>query len=207
MQKISAIGFDWGGVILQTPGRSFADDAAQFLGVENESFRRAYFLHNHLVNKGANTKAYEEAVEMWSTILNELGKYDSLEAFMAFIRSYPKGSVSQEMIALVKKLRAAGWKLGLFSNNSVEAAQEFRLQGYDCLFDAALFSGEVGCMKPEPEAFLKLAGALNIAVSELVFIDDSPRSLSTAAEVGYIPVLFIKQDELLDQLQSLGVVV
>lgn len=30
MKKISAIGFDWGGVILQTPGRSFADDAAQF---------------------------------------------------------------------------------------------------------------------------------------------------------------------------------
>lgn len=175
--------------------------------MNNESFRRAYFLHNHLVNKGAHTKAYAEAVEMWSAILNELGKLDVLEVFMAFVRSYPKGSVSQEMIELVKKLRAFGWKLGLFSNNSVEAAQEFRRQGSDRLFDAALFSGEVGCMKPEPEAFLKLASALNVSVSELVFIDDSPRSLSSAAEVGYIPVLFTNVTALIDKLRRLGVVV
>lgn len=36
MKKISAIGFDWGGVILQGIDRSFADSAAQFLGVDSD---------------------------------------------------------------------------------------------------------------------------------------------------------------------------
>lgn len=204
--KIEAIGFDWGGVILQTPGPSFNDAAATFLGIESDIFRRAYFLHNHMVNKGANMKRYDEAIEMWSAILSEIGKIDALEGFMEFVRSRPKGSVSEEMIGLLRSLRLKGWKLGLFSNNSIEAAQEFRRQGYDQLFDAALFSGEVGCMKPEPEAFIKLAAALSVSVSGLVFIDDSERSLSGAAEVGYIPVLFKSKTGLVDQLASLGIV-
>ncbi len=46
------------------------------------------------------------------------------------------------------------------------------------LFDAALFSAAVDCMKPETEAFQKLAIALQTPVTELVFIDDSESSLS-----------------------------
>ena len=203
--KIEAIGFDWGGVILQTPGPSFNEAAAAFLGVESDDFRRAYFLHNHLVNKGANTKGYDEAVEMWSAILSEIGKLDALRGFMEFVKNRPKGSVNQEMISLLKSLRRQGWKLGLFSNNSIEAAQEFHRQGYDQFFDAVLFSGEVDCMKPEPEAFLKLAEALNVSILGLVFIDDSERSLSSAAEVGYIPVLFKNHALLIDQLNNLGI--
>jgi putative hydrolase of the HAD superfamily len=205
--QIKAIGFDWGGVILQTPGPSFNEAAATFLGVEKDVFRRAYFLHNHMVNKGENMKDYDEAIEMWSAILSEIGKLDALEGFMGFVKNRPKGLVSLEMIELLKLLRLKGWKLGLFSNNSIEAAEEFRRHGYDQYFDATLFSAEVDCMKPEPEAFMKLATALNVSVSELVFIDDSERSLSTAVEVGYIPVLFKSKASLVDQLASLGIVI
>ena len=42
-QKISAIGFDWSGVISVVPGRLFAELAAECLGVTLEEFNRAYF--------------------------------------------------------------------------------------------------------------------------------------------------------------------
>lgn len=203
--KISAIGFDWGGVIFQTPGGSFNDAAAEFLYVDNESFRRAFFLHNHMVNKGINTKTYQEATEMWSSILSELGKASMLNDFLEFVRSRPKGIVNNDMINLVKMLRANGWKVGLFSNNSKEGAQEFHAQGYDQLFDVALFSAEVDCMKPESAAFNKLASALGVPVNELLFIDDSERSLSTADEVGFVPLQFKGMKKLVEQLSHLGI--
>src|SRR3989339_203357 len=116
--NIEAIGFDWGGVIFQTPGPGFTDAAAGFLGMGGDEFRRAYFLHNHMVNKGAPATRFEDAVEMWGAILSELGRMDELDGFVEFVRNRPKGSVSQEMIELLESLRLKGWKLGLFSNNS-----------------------------------------------------------------------------------------
>lgn len=205
MQKIKAIGFDFGGVIFHYPGGNFNDAASGFLAVDNDAFRHAYFLHNHMIHKGADTKNYTQATEMWGAILSELGKREELDRFMTFVRSRTAGFVSPEVIALIQKLRQAQWKLGLFSNNSIEAAREFRNQEYAHLFDAILFSAEVNCMKPEPEAFLKLASALDVDVSELVFIDDSKRSLSSAPEVGFTPILFTDIHALVNQLNELGI--
>jgi putative hydrolase of the HAD superfamily len=205
MKHIGAIGFDWSGVILQYPRGNFNDAAAEFLGVTGEQFRRAYFLHNHMVNKGDGAKGYGEATEMWGAILSELGVIDKLDRFIHFVRNQPEGVVSQEMLSLLEKLRQKGWKLGLFSNHSIEGAQTFRKNSYDTYFDVALFSAEVGCMKPEPEAFKMLASMLDVPVSELIFIDDSERSLSTAHDVGYIPILFTDANTLVDQLGLFGI--
>ena len=207
MKKIGAIGFDWGGVILQGIDGSLADAAAEFLQVGNQDFRHAYFLHNHLINKGAESKPIDQAVEMWSRILFELGKTDRLEAFMAFVQSRPKGEVSQAMVELLKKLKIAGWKLGLLSNASAEGARRVKTQEGIKLFDIALFSADIDTMKPEPEAFKKFASALGVPMSELVFIDDSTHSLSTAQEVGYLPILFKDTATLIEQLRSLGITV
>ncbi|MEI6510456.1 MAG: HAD-IA family hydrolase [Candidatus Uhrbacteria bacterium] len=204
MPKISAIGFDWGGVVSQYPGKSFNDAAAEFLGVDNEAFRRAYFLHNHMVNKGPDAKTYETAVEMWLEILTELGIPGRTDAFVEFVRARPQAQINEEVVGLIKRLRRLGWKVGLFSNNSAENATDFRYRGYDTWFDVSLFSGDVNRMKPEPEAFEMLAEALGVPVTELVFIDDSERSLSTAAEVGYEPILFTTVESLTERLEELG---
>ena len=205
MQKISAIGFDWGGVVFQNAGGSFNDAAAAFLGVDNAEFRRAYFLHNHMVNKGPYTTRYEDAVEMWHEILAELGIPEKTDAFVGFVRARPEGFVSEEMVGLIKRLRRSGWKVGLFSNNSADNARDFRYRGYDAWFDVALFSGEENCMKPEPAAFEKLAETLGVPVAELLFIDDSERSLCTAGEVGYVPVLFTTYGALVGKLEEHGI--
>ncbi|MFH1253425.1 MAG: HAD-IA family hydrolase [Candidatus Uhrbacteria bacterium] len=203
MKKIGAIGFDWVGVIFKYPGGGFCSLAAEFLGVDDELFQQVYSRYNHLVNKGI--QGYGEAVEMWQAILAELGKLDDLDRFVEFIKSRPAGVADPKMLELLKRLRSAGWKLGLLSNHSLEGAQEFRDRGFDKFFEAIIFSSEVGYMKPEPEAFLKLAATLNIPVSELVFIDDSERCLSTAEQVGYTPIRFKSVEDLVDQLRKLGI--
>lgn len=203
--KIGAIGFDWYGVIAQAPGKSFSDEASRFLEVRYEDFQRAYFCYNHIVNKRKDVNGYGEAIEMWRAILKDIGQEHRLNDFMEFIHSRPKAIINQDMVDMIKDLRQAGWKLGLFSNNSLEGAREFRQLGYDELFDASLFSAEVGSMKPEPEAFMKLAAALDVPISDLVFIDDSEHSLSTASEVGYTPILFKDIETLKVKLRAMGI--
>ena len=205
MPRTKVIGFDWGGVIFQNPGGNFNDAAAAFLGINGDEFRRAYFLHNHMINKGELTTSFEEAIDMWKAILTELDMLGRLGAFMEFVRSRPKGEVSQPMVNLITRLKQAGWKIGLLSNTSVEGAQTIRAESCFTLFDVALFSAEIGGMKPEPLVFLKLAKSLGAAVDRLVFIDDSAHSLSTAPAVGYTPVRFQTIDQLVHDLALLGI--
>lgn len=49
--KYKAIGFDWNGVIFGLPGSVFSQGAADAVGVDITSLRRAYFENNHLINK------------------------------------------------------------------------------------------------------------------------------------------------------------
>ena len=52
------------------------------------------------------------------------------------------------------------------------------------LRDRALFSAEVGCRKPDPEAFARLAGRLGIAPESLLFFDDGAPYVAGAREAG-----------------------
>ena len=205
MKKISAIGFDWGGVILQNIDGSFADAASAFLEIDNERFRRAYFLHNHMINIGVNSKAIDQATDMWSNILSELGMVEKLDAFMTFFQSRPKGEINQEIVDLLYRLKSLGWKLGLLSNMSAGGVARIRSEKFLEVFDVTFFSCEVDLMKPQPEVFFMFANALHVPIEELVFIDDSTHSLSTADDVGYMPILFQTNKQLVADLALLGV--
>ena len=64
-----------------------------------------------------------------------------------------------------------------------------------------------GYVKPEPKAFNTFIKDLGVAMDELVFIDDSEKSLSTAKECGYTPILFKSYEQLIAALQQLGIAV
>lgn len=204
MKNFRAIGFDWGGVILQYPAGSFNGLAARFLGINKDAFDRAFFLHSHMVNK-AVAYDFDHADDMWGKILRELGKEERLNDFIQFVKNVPKGFIDQRMLALVAILKKSGFAVGMLSNMTRSGAEKFLEGGYEQFFDAVLFSSEIGFMKPEPEAFLKLAEALRVDIAELVFIDDSEKSLETAKQVGYEPILFGDYDALVAQLRNLGV--
>ncbi len=67
-------------------------------------------------------------------------------------------------------------------------------------------SGEIGFQKPHKEAFEVLFTRLGVRSNETVFIDDSPKSLEKAKEIGYIPVLYKNNDQLKTDLSKLGII-
>ena len=182
---IKAVGFDWGGVIKGRIGSGFTMDACELISVDLESFRNAYFAHNKDVNRGDI-----DWPELWSRVLSDLNKTEFLGRVLELNAERDTNlpeQINYKMIDLVDSIRSRGYKTGLLSNNTLKAGKELRSLGIDKHFDE-LFAKE-----------------LEVEMSELVFIDDAAKSLSTSAECGYTPILFESYDKLLPDLRALGV--
>jgi FMN phosphatase YigB (HAD superfamily) len=72
--------------------------------------------------------------------------------------------------------------------------------------DVVIISAEIGYQKPHKEAFDILFGRLGLAPGQVIFVDDSAKSLEKASEIGYIPILFKDNEQLNDDLRKLGIV-
>lgn len=198
--KYLGIGFDWGGVINGKPGKFFGQKVAELLGITQEKYLEAYFHHNKKINRGEVT--WEE---LWALVLTELDQTDKIKDVMKISQEFNADSLNKNVLDLIDTLRTSGYKVGLLSNNTYEKAALMREQGLDNHFDAFDISAETSYVKPEPEAFQHLANELGVKLNELVFIDDSEKSLSTSKKGGFTPILFESYDQLVKELTKLGI--
>lgn len=199
--KYKAIGFDYGGVIAGRSGHAFAMDIAQLLDIDSETYQRTYAEYKSSVNRGEIT--WEQ---LWEAFTAKLGKTDKLPAVLELDEQYLEdlNHVRPEMLELIDTLRSQGYKLGLLSNNTPENAKRLR-EELGNHFDILHVSAETGFVKPEPTAFRHFAESLGAELTELIYIDDSQVSLSTASKLGYTPLLFESHDKLKQQLADLGI--
>lgn len=198
--QYKAIGFDWGGVLNGKPGKFFGQKVSEYLGISHEAYLEAYFHHNKKINRGEVT--WEE---LWTLVLTELGQPEKVAGVMSISQEFNAESLNQNVLDLVDRLRELGYKVGLLSNNTHEKAAVMRAKGLEKHFDVFHISAETSLVKPEPEAFNHLAHELGVEVNELVFIDDSEKSLSTAEECGFTPILFDSYDQLVRDLANLDI--
>ena len=197
---IKAIGFDYGGVIKGNPGAIFGAGITNILGVTDEQFYQAYYRHNKAVNRGEISWP-----ELWKLVLTDLNKSDKFQEVMALHNQVYNQSLNSNMLELVDTLRKSGYKVGLLSNNTLDEEAKMMSLHLEQHFDVLHVSASTGFVKPEPEAFNTFIKDLGVAMDELVFIDDSEKSLSTAKECGYTPILFKSYEQLIGALQQLGI--
>ncbi len=55
--------------------------------------------------------------------------------------------------------------------------------------DAFVDAADIGVRKPDPQAYLRAAGALAVAPEEIVFLDDTPECVDGARRVGMAAIL------------------
>ena len=144
--------------------------------------------------------------DFWKLVINDLGKQSKFEELLSFIKNQPEQELNQDMLGLISKLKEKGYKVGLLSNNTLEAAKKMRNSELLNYFDCILVSAEIGCAKPSKEAFQLFAKSLNVKLNELVFVDDTEKSLSFSKEIGFYPILFTDYKNLLKKFGELGIV-
>lgn len=198
---IKAIGFDYWGVVYGVPGYLFMDAMAELLNVQIGELKKVYFIYNHLAN--VNNTTWEE---VWRHVAEDLGRSELSGDINTFITDWNNDlKVNDNIIALIGILKSRGYKVGLLSNHA-KGLREKLVQNkiLDC-FDVVGVSGEIGIQKPHPGIFYKFCDILSIQTNELVFIDDSHKSLEKAEEIGYVPILYRDYVSLCDRLIELDI--
>jgi putative hydrolase of the HAD superfamily len=92
-----------------------------------------------------------------------------------------------EMVALVTKVRADGYRVGMLSNSLGDDCYA----GFDlpALFDAVTVSGEIGVRKPSRRAYAIACERLGVRPEETVMVDDLEQNITAAARLGIAGVL------------------
>ncbi len=205
MTRIKAIGFDFGGVVGGDPslGHRFTEASAKLIGIAPEEWQKVYFSLNYLLNTG---QASSKEV-FWRQFLDHFGQTDKLSEQIRLDKTYASRYLvlNPQILALIDALRENGYKVGLLSNANQEVKRNIESLNVASHFDVFLFSADLKLQKPSPLAFQALAQALGVDLTELVFIDDAPKSLSSASELGFKPILFESFEQLTKDLLSLDI--
>lgn len=199
---IKAVVFDYGDVIWLHTGDSPLKIASDYLHIPLEDIRKAYFERNHLANVN-NTDWFE----MFRSVLADLGAdlQKQFEVIALIQQRSDSGHLNTELLELIPRLRELGLKIGILSNAASALRGRLEQLGIADIFDAVVISGEIGFQKPHKEAFEVLFERLGLLPKEVVFVDDSSKSLEKAAEIGYVPVLYRNNEQLKADLIKEGI--
>lgn len=94
------------------------------------------------------------------------------------------------MLEGIRRLRDAGLKTGMISNN--DRAAFLRIAPGDVLtthFDSLIFSSDVGVTKPRTEIFSHALDQLGVLPEESLFFDDIQRNIDGAKMLGIHGIL------------------
>ena len=115
------------------------------------------------------------------------------------------GGEIAESVDVLKALKARGLRLYALTNWSHEtfpvARRRFHFLDW---FDGIVVSGEEKLIKPDPVIFHRLLTRYDITPSRALYIDDSPRNVTAAAELGLHALHFVDARRLREELTALG---
>ncbi len=95
---------------------------------------------------------------------------------------------------LIADLKAAGYRLYVLSNMSLEYIEYLRGKEVYAAFDGEVVSSEVHLCKPEPEIYKLVLERYGLEASESLFLDDRIENVNAAIACGIGGVLFDHQD-------------
>lgn len=200
---IRALVFDWGGVFQRTLDYGPRQQLDVALHLPPGSVERAVFAAPIWEQASLGRCSAEEA---WARIARELGY--APEGLEAFVRQFFAGDrVDPELVALVRFYRERGFPVGLLSNaprGLSGALSAVARWGQQDLFDAQVFSYQVGALKPDRRMYEAILAALDVAACEALFVDDSPPNVEGARAVGMPAVHFVGVAPLLEELARWG---
>jgi putative hydrolase of the HAD superfamily len=196
---ITAVIFDWGGVLVEQPVPGLLAHFAQKLGVTPEELNTAFIPFAEAFQKGQISEH-----DLWEGIAAVLGverPYNPTlwdDAIRAVYRP------NEEMFALASLLKDRGYKVGLLSNTELPSVRFFHEQGYT-QFDATVFSCEEGTSKPEQRIYEIALERLGVGTAEAVFIDDRADFVHGAQRLGMHTIRFESPEQVKGALVALSI--
>lgn len=185
---IRAVIFDFGGVF-DSKHESLAGfhDAAVRYGLSPEAFYDRLYSGDAWQQAKLGTIT---GVEYWRSVMLSLG-HDASENVDAFRSALFAGHTLDDGVVRIAGRLAERVPLALLSNatDELECLLEHQY-GIDHLFTVVINSARAGVAKPDPRAYRLALEGLGVAADESLFIDDKPRNVRAAHELGLHTVHF-----------------
>ena len=176
---IKAVVFDWGGVIAPNPSGGWLGVLADMLDMTIQDL----LPHWHAAGYEDLSRGTIDETEFFRLFEVSIGRNLPVDVS----RIWTEGSAFDpwpEMIDYIQKLKDAEYKVGLLSNTvrpmSAAALQKGLYDGFEPL----ILSDVVGSVKPELRIYQQMLDQLGIAANECIYIDDLPKNLCPAEELG-----------------------
>jgi len=124
--------------------------------------------------------------DYWDVVAQRAGFSDWRTLYREVSSLVPDSLVVPEAVALMRKAKQAGKRVGVLSNDaySINGPEFFENRPEFRDLDAFVDSTEVGVRKPAPEPYLAAAKALGVDATAVVFLDDTPECVEGARAVG-----------------------
>ncbi len=127
--------------------------------------------------------------DYWEAVKVALG-LDATSLHELRVDFYSGDRVDDDLLAVIRRLRGQGLKIGLLSNNTPDLMAMLDSLYLTSLFDAIAISAQIGVMKPDAEAYHIVLHQLGVQAPEAVMIDDTLRNLDGARTVGMFGLRF-----------------
>jgi putative hydrolase of the HAD superfamily len=205
--RVTAVVFDLGGVLTESPMTAFAAYEGE-AGLPDGLIRRL-----NSTDPDTNAWARYERSE-----LDVAGFRAAFEAEAAAaghrleaerVLAALAGELRPAMVAAVQRLRDAGLPLALLSNNVAPMERSGPLGRLLGLFDAVVESSVEGVRKPEPEVYRRTLQRLSeavgrpVAATDCAYLDDLGINLKPARALGFTTIKVVDPDRALAELSEL----
>lgn len=187
MGQIKTIIFDLGGVII-TLDQPQAIRRFQEIGLKDADKRLDAYTQGGIfgdLERGA-IDAETFRMELSKLAGRDLSYDECRYAWLGYCRELP-----QRNLEALRRLRNEGYRLVLLSNTnpymmSWVMSPDFDGEGHSLedYMDACYCSYQLGVMKPDTEFFHRVLLAEHTAPSEMLFLDDGPRNVAVASQMG-----------------------
>ncbi|MBZ0187548.1 MAG: hypothetical protein K8F91_14970 [Candidatus Obscuribacterales bacterium] len=200
MIRLEAVVFDFGNVLSREPYRHDAEQMADKLGIDLESFNALYWKYRNDYDRGVSS-----AHLYWSNIGLEAGcKLDneSVDSLIALdVESWCRPNIS--MIEWAGLLARNAFKIGLLSNMPLDLMLNLK-QGCDWFpnFYHETFSCIEKSIKPEAKIYEHAFGGIAASRESILFVDDRLENVDAAIKYGVHAVRFQDSNQLFGALKD-----
>jgi putative hydrolase of the HAD superfamily len=204
---VSAVIFDLGGVITESPMTAFTAYEAE-AGLPDGLIRRLNSIDPD-TNAWARYERNELDVEGFSAAFEAEALAAGHRLDAGRVLEALRGELRPAMVAAVRRLRDAGLPLALLSNNVAPMERTGPVGELLGLFDAIVESSVEGVRKPEPEIYRRALTRLSEAVgrpieaTDCAYLDDLGINLKPARALGFATIKVVDPDDALAELSAL----
>lgn len=182
----TAVLWDFGGVILSSPFEAFNRYEAEH-GLPTDFIRTVNATDPH-TNAWARLERSEVSPSEFDAVFAAESEALGHRIPGADVLGLLHGDIRPEMVDLLDRVKAAGYRTACLTNNVVSdgppSERSVALEAVMSRFDVIVESSKVGVRKPEPRFYEIACELLDVQPARCVFLDDLGINLKPAAAMG-----------------------